>query len=128
MISHNIDPECVGLNPGSNLLASLRQQVMSLASKNGVVNTIQAAAQTTLQAGWSVLLPTADERAKTLSSLLPSVGNDSSNVNSGQRFMTDLLVSTLMADEGLETALKAAIKGEIADCIVYNINKTLNCN
>lgn len=111
MISHNIDPKCVGLNSGSSLLASLRQQVMNLASKSGVVVTIQSAAQATLQVGWSILLPTADERARTLSALLPSVGTDSSSISSGQRFMTDLLVSTLMADEGLETALKAAIKG-----------------
>lgn len=112
MISHNIDPKCVGLHPGSNLLTSLRQQVMSLASKSGVVITIQSAAQATLHAGWSVLLPTADERARTLSSLLPSTGTDPSNISPGQRFMTDLLVSSLMADEGLETALKAAIRGK----------------
>lgn len=34
----------------------------------------QVAAQATLQTGWSILLPTAEERAKALSSLLPSTG------------------------------------------------------
>lgn len=111
MIRHNIDPKYVGLNPGSSLLTSIRQQVMSLASKNGVVVTIQSTAQATLQTGWAVLLPTADERAKTLSSLLPNTGTDPASISSGQRFMTDLLVSSLMVDEGLEIALKAAIKG-----------------
>lgn len=33
----------------------------------------------------------------------------------GQRFMTDLLVSSLMADGGLESALEAAIKNEISE-------------
>lgn len=35
---------------------------------------LQGAAQATLQTGWSILLPTAEERAKALSSLLPSTG------------------------------------------------------
>jgi E3 ubiquitin-protein ligase HERC2 len=56
---------------------SLKQHVVELASNIGVLNTIQSAAQATLQAGWSILLPTADERAKTLSALLPSTGNKS---------------------------------------------------
>jgi hypothetical protein len=59
------------------LLTSLKQHVVELASNIGVLNTIQSAAQATLQAGWSILLPTADERAKTLSALLPSTGNAS---------------------------------------------------
>jgi len=41
------------------------------------------------------------------------VGSDPSAVSAGHRFMTDLLVSSLMADGGLETALKAAFKGDI---------------
>ena len=36
-------------------------------------------------------------------------------MSSGQRFMTDLLVSSLMADGGLETALQLAIKAEVKD-------------
>lgn len=40
-------------------------------------------------------------------------GSDPSAVSAGHRFMTDLLVSSLMADGGLETALKAAFKGDI---------------
>ena len=154
MISHSVDVTCVGLGPNTNLLSSLKQHVVELASNIGVLNTIQSAAQATLQAGWSILLPTADERAKTLSALLPSTGmgldtqfycisisliscfiiifvirvkpsvkkilrifsvfftgSDPSTISAGHRFMTDLLVSSLMADGGLETALKAAFKG-----------------
>lgn len=80
-----------------------------------MVASIQAAAQAALQAGWSVLLPTPDERAKTLSALLPAAV-EAGTISPGQRFMTDLLVSSLMADEGLETALKAAIRGK-ASCL-----------
>jgi E3 ubiquitin-protein ligase HERC2 len=75
MLSHSVDVSCVGLGPNTNLLSSLKQHVVELASNIGVLNTIQSAAQATLQAGWSILLPTADERAKTLSALLPSTGN-----------------------------------------------------
>jgi hypothetical protein len=41
------------------------------------------------------------------------VGSDPSAISAGHRFMTDLLVSSLMADGGLETALKAAFKGQV---------------
>ena len=37
-------------------------------------------------------------------------------LSSGQRFMTDLLVSSLMSDGGLETSLDAAFKTEVAQC------------
>ena len=37
---------------------------------------------------------------------------DTSGMSAGQRFMTDLLVSSLMADGGLEFAMEAAIKKE----------------
>lgn len=110
MIHHNVDPRSVSLQPGSPLLTQLRQQVMALASRNGVIASIQTAAQATLQVGWSILLPTPDERAKTLSALLSNTV-ETVTISPGQRFMTDLLVSSLMADEGLETALKTAIKG-----------------
>jgi len=43
-------------------------------------------------------------------------------VSAGHRFMTDLLVSSLMADGGLETALKAAFKGDII--VIYVIMHT----
>lgn len=115
LISYNIDPHTVGLGTGSKLLASLKTQVVALASGSSVLPTIQSAAQAMLQSGWSVLLPTANERAKTLSSLLPSTGMEASAVSVGQRFMTDLLVSSLMADGGLENALQGAIQMELAE-------------
>ncbi|RZF37934.1 hypothetical protein LSTR_LSTR005434, partial [Laodelphax striatellus] len=115
MTSHNVDVRSVGLSAGSVLLESIKRTVVELASKSGVLDTVQAAAQATLQAGWSILLPTANERAKALSSLLPGTEWDASNMSQGHHFMTDLLVSSLMADGGLESSLEAAIKGEMAD-------------
>lgn len=73
-ISHQVDPECLCLGLGSILLNSLKQTVVTLASNAGVLNTVQSAAQAVLQSGWSVLLPTAEERARALSALLPSAG------------------------------------------------------
>ncbi|XP_061894415.1 E3 ubiquitin-protein ligase HERC2-like [Entelurus aequoreus] len=115
-ISNQVDPEELGLGLGSALLNNLKQTVVMLASNGGVLNTVQAAAQAVLQNGWSVLLPTAEERARALSSLLPNTasGNERS-VTPGRRFMIDLLVSSLMADGGLESALNAAITAEIQD-------------
>uniref|UniRef100_A0A8C0GP25 E3 ubiquitin-protein ligase HERC2 n=1 Tax=Chelonoidis abingdonii TaxID=106734 RepID=A0A8C0GP25_CHEAB len=115
-ISHQVDPECLGLGLGSILLNSLKQSVVTLASNAGVLNTVQSAAQAVLQSGWSVLLPTAEERARALSALLPSaVSGNEMNVSPGRRFMIDLLVGSLMADGGLESALNAAITAEIQD-------------
>ena len=116
-------PPC--LAPGTALLAALKRKVVELASNACVLETIQRSAQQCLQVGWSILIPTAEERARALSTLLP---NSSSSVaapaahaapeadsattafSPGRRFMTDLLVSSLMADGGLEAALVAAIK------------------
>nr|CAD7262173.1 unnamed protein product [Timema shepardi] len=72
MISHGVDVKSLGLGPSNSLLASLKHHVVQLASAPGVLSTVQCAAQAALQAGWSVLLPTADERASTLSQLLPN--------------------------------------------------------
>ncbi|KAJ0032136.1 hypothetical protein NQD34_002217 [Periophthalmus magnuspinnatus] len=115
-ISNQLDPEELGLGLGSPLLNNLKQTIVVLASNAGVLITVQAAAQAVLQSGWSVLLPTAEERARALSSLLPNAasGNEMS-VSPGRRFMIDLLVSSLMADGGLESALNAAITAEIQD-------------
>ena len=108
---------------GTTLLSSLKSKVVELASNANVLETIQRSAQGCLQVGWMVLLPTAEERARALSALLPNsvpANPDSSgtlpNVPNGKRFMTDLLVSSLMADGGLEIALLAAIKIEVSGC------------
>lgn len=74
MTKHNVDVRSVGMSGGSRLHTSFKCLVVELASNNGILETIQAAAQATLQAGWSILLPTADERARTLSSLLSGSG------------------------------------------------------
>ena len=60
----------LGLGVGSKLLQSLRQQVVMLAISKGVLTTVKDAAKGTLSSGWSLLLPTTEERAKTLSELL----------------------------------------------------------
>lgn len=61
----------VGLSPGSPLVLSLRQKIVSLASSSGVMSSVQSLAQSVLCTAWSVLLPTAEERARTLAALLP---------------------------------------------------------
>ena len=73
-ITHGVALSELGLSAGSRLLTSLRGRVVELASGSGVLGTVQAAAQATLKVGWSALLPTAEERAKTLSTLLPHAG------------------------------------------------------
>uniref|UniRef100_A0A182SBK4 RCC1-like domain-containing protein n=1 Tax=Anopheles maculatus TaxID=74869 RepID=A0A182SBK4_9DIPT len=113
MIVNNVHPRQVGLVEGSRLLASLKTRILSLAGGPVVLKTMQEAAQWTLQVGWSIILPTASERAQTLTSLLPA-GHDGGTMGSaatsaGHRFMTDLLVGSLMAEGGLQTALNQAI-------------------
>ncbi|XP_063970630.1 E3 ubiquitin-protein ligase HERC2-like [Lytechinus pictus] len=112
-ISQSQDHEPLGLGPKSPLLSNLKQRIVELASKAGIITTVQNAAQATLQTGWSMLLPTAEERAKALSALLPSGGTETISMTPGRRFMMDLLVGSLMADGGLESALHAAIRAEI---------------
>ena len=73
-IAQNENLELLGLGTGSSLVTSLKQRVVSLASNSGVISTVQVAAQNTLQNGWSILLPTAEERARALSSLLSNGG------------------------------------------------------
>lgn len=112
MISNGVVPKTAGLSEGSRLLVNLKSRVLQLAGGSNILKTIQDSAQRALQIGWSILLPSATERAQTLTSLLPS---EPSISTSGHRFMTDLLVNSLMADEGLQTALKQAISTEPED-------------
>lgn len=51
VIGQGADTSQVGLAANSTLLLSLKQQVVSLASNAGVLDTIQSAAQATLQVG-----------------------------------------------------------------------------
>jgi E3 ubiquitin-protein ligase HERC2 len=44
--------------------------------------------------------------------LYTGCGREAGVMSSGQRFMTDLLVSSLMADGGLESALEVAFRKE----------------
>lgn len=112
LISNNVDVTTVGLSEGSRLLVSLKTRILALAGGPTILKSMQDSAQRTLQVGWSVFLPTASERAQTLTALLPSEPGVST---AGHRFMTDLLVSSLMAEEGLQTALKQAINADAED-------------
>lgn len=110
LISNNVSPKSIGLGECSRLLTNLKMRILQLAGGSNILKTIQESAQRALQIGWSVLLPSASERAQTLTSLLPSEPGVSPT--SGHRFMTDLLVGSLMAEEGLQTALKQAINAD----------------
>ncbi|XP_054954557.2 E3 ubiquitin-protein ligase HERC2 isoform X2 [Pan paniscus] len=97
-------------------LNSLKQTVVTLASSTDVLSTVQSASQAMLQSGWSMLLPTAEKQARALSALLPcGVSGNEVNISRGRRFVIDLLVGSLMAAGGLESALHAAITAEIQD-------------
>lgn len=122
LIASNIEPQKCGLGEGSRLLNSLKTRILSLAGGPRTLKTMQDAAQWTLQVGWSVFLPTASERAQTLTSLLPS---EPGVLTSGHRFMTDLLVGSLMAEEGLQTALRQAIYAVPDDCLTSDHNLPL---
>lgn len=115
IISNNLDAKSFGIGVNSKLLASLKTRVVTLASALDVLPTVQAAAQNALQAGWSVLLPTANGRARILSSLLLNTDSETKMCKMGHRFMTDLLVWSLMVDGGLETALNEALGLDISD-------------
>ncbi|XP_033150467.1 LOW QUALITY PROTEIN: probable E3 ubiquitin-protein ligase HERC2 [Drosophila busckii] len=114
LIHNGVEPRAVGLASGERLLGSLKTRILSLAGGSQVLRTIQFAAQQALQDGWSVLLPTAAERAQTLTALLPS--EPAQACSAGHRFMTELLVSSLMTEGGLETALQHAIRMESSSC------------
>lgn len=110
LISNNVSPKSIGLGECSRLLTNLKTRILQLAGGSNILKTIQESAQRALQIGWSILLPSASERAQTLTSLLPSEPGVSPT--SGHRFMTDLLVGSLMAEEGLLTALKQAVNAD----------------
>ena len=118
---HSVSLDAVNMAQGTGLLASIKKKVVELASNSGVLDTIQQAAQQVLEAAWMILLPTADERARALSTLLPGQNCSAAEASgvgghsTGRKFMTDLLVSSLMADGGLKTALKGAIRMEIKE-------------
>ncbi|XP_070923371.1 E3 ubiquitin-protein ligase HERC2-like isoform X2 [Macaca nemestrina] len=113
-ISHQVDPELCRLGLGSVLLNSLKQMVVTLASSTGVLSTMQSSAEAMPQSGWSVLLPSTEERARALSAPLPcAVSGNDVNISQGCQFMSDLLVGSLVAAGELESALYAAITAEI---------------
>lgn len=109
MICNNISPKKVGLTGAR--LKNIKSRILQLSGGNSILKTIQEAAQSALQVGWSILLPTPSERAQTLTSLLPDPSQASAH-----RFMTDLLVGSIMAEGGLETALNQIINSESHDC------------
>ncbi|XP_066141939.1 E3 ubiquitin-protein ligase HERC2 isoform X1 [Euwallacea fornicatus] len=115
IINNNLDAKSVGLLPNSKLLASIKSKIVHLASSCNILPAVQTAAQAVLQAGWSILLPTPSGRARTLSTLLLSTDMETQMCKSGHQFMTDLLVWSLMADGGLETALNEFLSVDISE-------------
>ena len=69
-------------------MARLKNTVVTFASNAGVISTVQHAAQAVLHNGWSLLLPTAEERARALSSLLPTAGRRETNGVIGKGWFT----------------------------------------
>ena len=69
------------LQPGTTLLASLKNKVVELASNSNVLDTIQKSAQGCLQVSWMILLPTPNERARALSALLPNSNDPNAGGN-----------------------------------------------
>lgn len=108
MICNNVSSNQVGLTGAR--LKSIKTRILQLSGGPSVLKTIQEAAQSALQIGWSILLPTPSERAQTLTSLLPDTQA------SAHRFMTDLLVGSIMAEGGLETALNQITSSKRQDC------------
>lgn len=115
----------------SSVLECLKNHVVSLAGGNSNLGAVQDAAQAVLQLAWSILLPTAQERAIALTALLQRDDEYesckyfsrfiacpktlSSNIHicfiiGGSRFMVDLLVTSMMADGGLEAAFQACLQ------------------
>ncbi|XP_052754599.1 probable E3 ubiquitin-protein ligase HERC2 isoform X2 [Galleria mellonella] len=74
-----------------------------------------AAARRALAAAWPILLPTPHVRAQHLIALLPQ---GSSPASAGARFMTELLVWSLLGGGGLRDALKNALQVNSSDA--YN--------
>ncbi|XP_050303138.1 E3 ubiquitin-protein ligase HERC2 [Anthonomus grandis grandis] len=122
IINNHLDAKTFGLGPNSKLLASIKSRVVHLASSANILSTVQSAAQEVLQAGWSVLLPTPNGRARTLSALLLNTDIETKMCKSGHRFMTDLLVWSLMAEGGLETALEEFLSVDVSEtsCVEEN--------
>lgn len=58
--------------------------------------------------------------------LVTSTGRGEAVMSSGQRFMTDLLVSSLMADGGLESSLHLAVKAEIKQLEEHKVKPLLS--
>ena len=124
-----------GIGCSSLLFQRLKNHVIALATGNPALGSVQIAAQAALQQAWCLLLPTAKERTSALATLLHRDGEYgtsmiisnsfvdikfklSSSLNiialisiEGGRFMADLLVTSLMADGGLEIALEQSILG-----------------
>lgn len=116
MTKHQVEPASVGVAGGSRLHSSLKRLVVELASSAFVLETIQAAAQATLQAGWSILLPTADERARTLSSLLSGSGTLCKETTlSAVQATLQAIMSILLLSANLES-------GQLGCCHPYRPN------
>jgi len=66
----------LGLSTDSELVTSIRQCVVRLASHNSVVSSVQSLAQSLLSSCWPILLPTTEERVAALSALLTLIASN----------------------------------------------------
>lgn len=85
-INEEINPSSLNLHSGSHLLTSLKQYIVQLACNEGVLASVQQAAQSVLQDGWVILMPTVTERAEALSSLLPSSEGEQNFYSQNSKF------------------------------------------
>nr|XP_018672770.2 E3 ubiquitin-protein ligase HERC2-like isoform X2 [Ciona intestinalis] len=92
----------------SDSMVKIKSKVVHLASRPDVNKRVQESAQQCLKVGWRMLLPTVEERAAVLLFLLKSPHSTST----GQMFMMDLLVESLVSDNNLEKFLESSIQEE----------------
>ncbi|XP_046453251.1 E3 ubiquitin-protein ligase HERC2-like isoform X2 [Daphnia pulex] len=94
-------------------MAKCTQSAITIKNRgNPNLGAVQDTAQAFLQLAWSLLLPTASERASALPTLLQ---RDDEYDSCGGRFMADLLVISMMADGGLQAAFEASLLAEAND-------------
>jgi len=88
-----------------------------VACESPALGGVLTAAQATLPQAWSLLLPTPQKRATALHNVLLAALLQRSEEcgDSGRRFMADLLVTSLMADGGLEAALEVSLLAGAVD-------------
>ncbi|XP_076824506.1 E3 ubiquitin-protein ligase HERC2-like isoform X1 [Clavelina lepadiformis] len=92
----------------SEAFSTIKSKIVFLATRPGIFESLQKAAQECLQVGWKILLPTVRERTTVLSFLLTS----SYTPSGGQLFMMNLIVKSLLSGNNLYHLLELSIQEE----------------